>query len=338
MTRRASILNLACLLLAAVSIAINLGAAGHSKNELIDYSLFCYGIHMELRTLRVFVEVVRQGGFSRAAKTVSATQSTVSKAVKQLEDEIGVPLLNRIGHRSKLTAAGEIVYQRAQRILAERDDLMSELDEVRGLKRGLLRLGLPLMVSSTLFAPLLAIYRKRYPGVEIRLVENGIDRLEEILAAGDIDFAASIIPVAEGLEWQSVKLDPLMVLVPREFAARKKSIDLTDLKQMPFILFESGFAISRIVVDACRRAGFEPTVATRSSQLDLILELVAAGIGIAFLPKMVAEQWRHPGSRSLLIVNPKIERHIAMTWRRGALLSHAAKVWLTLVREKYSGA
>ena len=215
---------------------------------------------------------------------------------------------------------------------------MSELDEVRGLKRGLLRLGLPLMVSSTLFAPLLAIYRKRYPDVEIRLVENGIDRLEAILAAGDIDFAASIIPVAERLEWQSVKLDPLMVLVPREFAARKKSIDLTDLKQMPFILFKSGFAISRIVVDACRRAGFEPTVATRSSQLDLILELVAAGIGIAFLPKMVAEQWRHPGSRSLLIVNPKVEMHIAMTWRRGALLSHAAKVWLTLVREKYSGA
>ena len=129
-----------------------------------------------------------------------------------------------------------------------------------------------------------------------------------------------------------------MVLVPREFAARKTSIDLTDLKQMPFILFESGFAISRIVVDACRRAGFEPTVTTRSSQLDLILELVPAGIGIAFLPKMVAEQWRHPGSRSLLIVNPKVEMHIAMTWRRGALLSHAAKVWLTLVREKYSGA
>ena len=86
------------------------------------------------------------------------------------------------------------------------------------------------------------------------------------------------------------------------------------------------------------RAGFEPTVATRSSQLDLILELVAAGIGIAFLPKMVAEQWRHPGSRSLLIVNPKVEMHIAVTWRRGALLSHAAKIWLTLVRERYSGA
>ena len=187
---------------------------------------------MEIRTLRAFVEVVRQGGFSQAAKVVFATQSTVSKAVKQLEDEIGVLLLDRAGHRSTLTAAGEIVYRRALRILAERDDLMSELDEVRGLKRGLLRLGLPPMVSSILFAPTLTIYRKRYPGIEIRLVENGIDRLEEILSAGDIDFAASTIPVAEGLEWQSVRREPVVVLLPaQEFATRKKTIDLVDLKQ-----------------------------------------------------------------------------------------------------------
>ena len=98
---------------------------------------------MELRTLRAFVEVVRQGGFSQAAKTLFATQPTVSKAVKQLEDEIGVPLLDRVGHRSTLTAAGEIVYRRAVRMLTERDDLVAELDELRGLKRGTLRLGLP---------------------------------------------------------------------------------------------------------------------------------------------------------------------------------------------------
>jgi DNA-binding transcriptional LysR family regulator len=294
-------------------------------------------MRMEIRTLRAFVEVVKQGGFSHAAKVVFATQSTVSKAVKQLEDEFGVPLLDRVGHRSTLTAAGKIVYRRALRILAERDDLMSELDEVRGLKRGSLRLGLPPMVSSILFAPLLAIYRKRYPGIDIRLVENGIDRLEEILSTGDIDFAASTIPVAEGLEWQSVRREPVVVLLPAgEFAARKKSIDLIDLKQTPFILFDPGFAISRLVTVACRRAGFEPTVATLSSQLDFIMELVAAGMGIAFVPKMVAEHRRRPGLRSLL-VNPKIDWHVGMTWRRGAYLSHAAKAWLTLVREQHDG-
>jgi DNA-binding transcriptional LysR family regulator len=91
---------------------------------------------MDFRTLRAFVEVVRQGGFSQAAKTVFATQSTVSKAVKQLEDEIGAPLLDRIGHRTQLTDLGELVYLRAVRLLADRNDLLAELEELRGLKRG----------------------------------------------------------------------------------------------------------------------------------------------------------------------------------------------------------
>lgn len=115
---------------------------------------------MNFRPLRVFVEVVRQGGFSSAAKTVFATQSTVSKAVKQLEDEIGLPLLDRIGHRSVMTPAGEVVYRRGLKLLADRDDLLAELDEIRGVRRGSLRLGLPPVGSSTVFAPLFAIYRQ----------------------------------------------------------------------------------------------------------------------------------------------------------------------------------
>src|SRR5258708_34928463 len=97
---------------------------------------------MELRTLRAFVEVVRQGGFTQAAKKAFATQSTVSKAIKHLEDEIGVPLLDRIHHRSKLTAVGEIAYQRALRMIAVPNELMVALNQVRGHKLGTLRLGL----------------------------------------------------------------------------------------------------------------------------------------------------------------------------------------------------
>src|SRR5512135_442533 len=138
---------------------------------------------MELKNLKTFVEVVRQGGFSQAAKEVFATQSTVSKAVKHLEDEIGLPLLDRLGHKSRLTAAGEIVYRRAIRLLAERDDLTAELEELRGLRRGVLRLGLPPIGSSTLFAPLFAFYRQQFPEVEIRLVEHGSDQLGELLQA-----------------------------------------------------------------------------------------------------------------------------------------------------------
>ena len=167
---------------------------------------------MELRPLRAFVEVVRQGGFSRAAETVFATQSTVSKAVKQLEQEIGAPLLDRAGRRSALTPIGEVVYRHGVKLLADRDDLLAEIEETRGLKRGALRLGLPPVGSSTLFAPLFAIYRQRYPGVDVRLVEQGSDQLEESLRAGEIEFAGLLLPVAADFDCTPVRREPMVAL------------------------------------------------------------------------------------------------------------------------------
>ncbi len=292
---------------------------------------------MELRTLRAFVEVVRQGGFSQAAKTVFATQSTISKAVKQLEDEIGVTLLDRIGHTSRLTAAGEIVYRRAIRMLTERDDLLLELDELRGLKRGALRLGLPPVGSSMVFAPLFASYRQLYSGVDIRLVEYGGERLQEAVQSGEIELAASLLPVSDGFEWQDVRREPLVALLPagHELAARHV-ISLAALKDMPFILFETGFALNRVIRAACRRHGFEPSIAARSGQIDFILELAAAGLGIAFLPRMLAQQRPHPALKPILLAEPEAEWHIAMIWRRGGYLSYAARAWLELVRQQGS--
>lgn len=290
---------------------------------------------MEIRTLRAFVEVVRQGGFSQAAKTVFATQSTVSKAVKQLEDEIGVPLLDRIGHRSKLTAAGEIVYQRALRMLAERNDLMAELDELRGVKRGTLRLGLPPVGSSTLFAPLFATYRNRYPGIEIRLVEHGGERLKELLLSGEIELAASLLPVSDSVEWQEVRREPLTVLFStNDDLSRRRSVGLPALKHLPFILFETGFALNRIILDACHRHGFRPDIVAQSSQIDFIVELAAAGLGVAFLPRMIAEQRKHASVSRVLLVEPDTDWHIGMVWRRGAYLSQAARAWLDLVSKR----
>jgi len=292
---------------------------------------------MELRTLRAFVEVVRQGGFSQAGKVVFATQSTISKAVKQLEDEIGVPLLDRDGRHSTLTAAGDIVYRRAVRMLSERDDLVSELDELRGLKRGTLRLGLPL-VSNVLFAPLFALYRSRFPGIDIRLVEHDSGRIKELLLSGDIEVAASLLPVPEGFDWQDVLTEPLVAVLPEDHAlASRESVDLSTLRELPFILFESGFTLHRIILDACRRRGFEPVVAAESSQIDFIVQLVAAGMGVAFLPRMIAQQRHDSHVRHVLCTEPGTDWHLAMIWRRGAFLSHAARAWLALVKENANG-
>lgn len=290
---------------------------------------------MEFRPLRAFIEVVRHGGFSQAAKTVFATQSTVSKAVKQLEDEVGMPLLERIGHRSALTAAGEVVYRRGVRLLADRDDLLAELNEVRGMGRGILKLGLPPVGSSTLFAPLFAIYRQRYPGIDMELVEEyGSIQLEQRLRDGEIDFAGTLLPVSSDFEWELVRREPLVALLPVNHRhAGSYSVSLADLHDTPFILFRNGFALHRIIVEACRRSGFEPKVAARGSQIDFMIELVSAGLGATFLPRMIALQRRNPAVRPVLLNEPTVEWTMTMAWRRGGYLSEAAKAWLALVRE-----
>ncbi|PZU22170.1 MAG: LysR family transcriptional regulator [Shinella sp.] len=291
---------------------------------------------MELRTLRAFVEVVRRGGFSEAAKTVFTTQSAVSKAVRQLEDELGLTLLDRIGHRSTLTAAGEIVYRRALTMLAERDDLLAELEEFRGLKRGRLRLGLPPIGSDALFAPLFAIYRSRYPGIEIQLVEHGSKRLEELVRDGEVDLGGSLLPVSEAFDWQEVRLEPIHVLLPEDHPlASEEAIPLERLKDMAFILFDAGFALNPIILEACQSRGFEPQVAARSSQINFIVELVAAGLGVGFLPRLIARQRVHAGVVHRPVVDPGMNWHMAFVWRRGAYLPHAARAWLELAAEVF---
>lgn len=155
------------------------------------------------------------------------------------------------------------------RLLAERDDLEAEVTELKGLKRGALRFGLPPIGGSTLFAPLFAAYRQRNPEIEIRLVEHGSDRLNALLQAGEIDFAGLLLPIAEEFACELIRREPLMALLSagHQLVDRPK-VRLRDLRDTPFILFETGFALNRIILDMCRRDGFEPTVVARSSQID----------------------------------------------------------------------
>ena len=290
---------------------------------------------MNLRTVQAFVEVVRQGGFSQAAEVVSLTQSTVSKAVKTLEDELGMPLLNRLGHRNELTAAGEIAYRRGLVMLAERNDLVAEINDLRGLKRGQLRIGLPPVGCGVLFATMFATYRSRYPHIDIELTEYGSKKLRECLEAGEIDLAALLLPTDEAFDFQPVRNEPLIAVLPMDHPlAQRKRIDFTDLADSPFILFEAGFALNAKILAACERKGVTPRVTARSGQIDFIVDLVAAGLGVAFLPRMLAHKHQHNGIALIPLDEPHTDWHIALAWRASAHLPPAALAWLELAKEQ----
>lgn len=292
---------------------------------------------MDIRQLRVFVEVVRHGGFSAAARVIHATQPTVSKAVALLEEEVGTPLLERDRHGVRMTQAGEVVYRRAQAMLVERDDLRAELAELKGLHRGELRLGLPPLGSDMLFAPLFAAYRARYPSIDLHLLEQGSEALEESLLGGRIELAGSLLPVAEAFDAQPVRREPMtVVLAATHPLARRRKLKLVELREEPFLMFERGFTLNRRILAACRKRGFEPREATRSGQIAFIVALAAAGMGVALLPRMIAEDRRRPDVAVALLDEPDMDWHMAMVWRRSAFLSHAAQAWLALVRETYA--
>jgi len=245
-------------------------------------------------------------------------------------------LFDRVGHKTTLTDAGRVIYRRALGILTETEDMVTELDELRGLRRGYLRLGLPLFGSSVLFAPVFALFRSRYPGVEISLVEHGSKRLEELLRAGEVDLAASLTPVPGEFAWQDVRVEPLVALLPSSHPlAARSELHLAELASESFILFDEGFLLNKIIVDCCARRGFTPTVAARSGQIDFIVGLVAAGLGIALLPRLMAESRREPGLSFVLVDEPDTVWHMALLWRRGGYLSHAAQAWLALAREAH---
>jgi DNA-binding transcriptional LysR family regulator len=289
---------------------------------------------MELRNLRAYAEVVRRGGFSAAAKTLYATQPTVSKAIKQLEDELGLPLLERSNQGVRMTQAGEVVYRRALTLLAERDSLLTELDEMRGLRRGELRLGIPPLGNDTVFAPMFAAYRAKYPEIDIRLFEQGSQNLEDSLMAGEIEIAGSLLPVSDAFEAQPVRREPLVVLLPVHHpAARLSKVKLDALKDTPFILFDKGFALNRTIIDGCQRRGFTPTEAARSGQIDFIVALVAAGMGLAMLPQMMAQERPRQDVATVLLDEPDMDWQMALIWRKGAFLSHAAQAWRQLASE-----
>ena len=288
---------------------------------------------MDLRELKAFVEVVKQGGFSAATKELIAAQSTVSKAVKQLEDEVGVQLFDRVGRKVKLTVAGELVYRHAIAMLAERENLLNDLADLHGLRRGRIRLGLSRLGSANLFTNLVVQFRRRYPGIEVELVERGVLKLQQALREGSLDLAICRLPVPDDLDWILVHDEPLLALIPIGHPlAKAASIDLGQLADTPFILFEQGFALNSQIISACQLHGFTPKVAAYSGQAELIQALVAAGVGVAFLPRNIC-----PAGHDLLtclpIGEPEFRWRRTLAWKRDCPLPPAVRTFLDLVRE-----
>jgi len=290
---------------------------------------------MELRALRAFVEVARCGGFTAAAERLSLTQSTVSKLVARLEEELGQPLFQRQRRQPELTDGGRVVLQYAEKMLSCAADIEQALADLGGLQRGELRIGFP-PLGPRLFVPQIGEFKRRYPHVELKLYEDGSHAISQALSNGQLELGGLLAPIDEARFAHRMLIDDrLALLAPAKshwakHAKAGKEVKLEELAEEPFILFPPAYALNERIVETCRHAGFTPHVVGRSGQIGFILEMVRHGVGIALLPSSTVREV-DLAEFCVAALAPVIPWRIDLAWVRGSFLSAAARGWLAMV-------
>ncbi len=285
--------------------------------------------------MQVLIEVARQRSFTKAAEVMYITQPTISKTIKAMEEELGVVLFDRVGKKIELTDAGRIIATQAQQIVTSFQNLTAELDDLRNLKKGHLRIGLPPMVGASFFPKVIGEFHQRYPDITIQLFEDGAKKVEQDVAGGLLDVGVVVLPTVEAelscFPFVEEKLN--LVVHPSHPLAARESADLAELSQDGFVLFREDFTLHDRIIGECAKAGFQPHVIYESSQWDLISEMVAVGLGITLLPETICREIDDEGVRIIPLVKPVIPWKLGIVWRDDRYQSFATREWIRFAQE-----
>jgi DNA-binding transcriptional LysR family regulator len=286
-----------------------------------------YAEAVQLTQLAYFVAVSETRHFTRAARQLHVAQPSLSQQVRALERELGTPLFTRTRGNIALTEAGEVLLPLARRMLADADRAQVEVRELLSLRRGRLRLGATPSLLTGLLPDLIARFAREHPGVRLTVSEAGSRALVDELAAGGVDLAMVILPLAHP--------DPTLVTAPlreEELVLASAAgtappygdgpVALADLAGVPLVVPHAGYDLHALTVQACRAAGFEPVFAVAGGELDAVLALVGAGLGVAVLPGAAV---RRAGLRATPIAPPGLRRTIGLAYRADTELPRAAQ-------------
>jgi len=290
---------------------------------------------MELRQLEYFVTVAEEGSFTRAAERVHVAQPGVSAQIRRLERELGQELLDRSGRSVRLTDVGAAVLPYARAALAAVDGARLAVDEMTGLLRG--RVAVGMVTSHNVDLPgLLSGFHADHPDVEITLTESDTARLVESLRDGRLDaaiVALSAAPPAD-LRLHVVIEERIAAAVsPADELAKRATVPLPALRDRALISLPRGTGIRSHLDEACATAGFAPRIAFEASDPMMLAQLAARGLGVAILPDSVARSRAdlHP----LEITRPALRGGLAFAWRAEGPVSPAARALIERARRMF---
>jgi len=245
---------------------------------------------MELRHLRYFVAVAEELNFTRAAERLHIAQPPLSQQIRQLEDELGVALFHRTKHSVRLTDPGRAVLEEARRTLAQAERVaVTARRSAQGLA-GDLNVGFSSSAPHAMLPEILRAFRARFPQVSLKLHELSTEQQMRLLAAGTLDVGFVRLPVENpsgSLTVRPVLREALILALPKGHRLeRQRTVSVPSLAKEPFILVPRHVApgLYDQIDNMCRRAGFKPRVVQEALQVQTMISLVSAGLGIAVVP------------------------------------------------------
>jgi DNA-binding transcriptional LysR family regulator len=290
---------------------------------------------MEMAQLEYFSKVVEEKSFSKAAERVFRTQPAVSIAIRRLEEEIGLPLLDRTQKMPVLTEAGQVVYDYAQRILALRDQVGQAITEMQSLKKGRVRVGANESTTLYLLPELILAFRERHPEVKVEITRHVSSHLPREVLDRNIDFALMASePEDRDIEAFPILKDELaLIMSPKHPLATRTSIKIKELGNESFIAHnvKSGSRVK--VVEAFARQHTPLNITLELATIETIKRFVQKRMGLAFVPRMCV---REELERGVLVSVPvRGLSHTRTLWaahRRGASFSPAAAAFLKVLK------
>ncbi len=291
---------------------------------------------VELFQLRYFVAAARGLHFGKAAEELFISQPSLSLQIQRLERELGTELFHRKGRRVVLTDAGVALLPLAERLLEGEREARRAVQEVMGLERGRLVLCALPALDQHLLPPWLAQFRREHPGVELRVRELRPTRaVVQAVTDGQADLGFVQLPCAtdgEALALRPLLEEPLQMVVASDHPfAQRGEVALAEAADAEWVWVHEAQEATHPLYAACIQAGFTPRVVCESGSVQGVLALVAAGLGIALLPRLAVEP--REGITAVPLAAPTPTRTLAVVWQP-ARLSHAARAFLEYCEDR----
>lgn len=242
---------------------------------------------METRHLKYFIAVAEERHFGRAAARLHMAQPPLSQQIRQLEEQLGAPLLVRTTRKVELTPAGQVLLDRGRLLIDELEKLEFDVQQVGAGATGVLRAGFTGTATYRLMPAIVQSARRNLPGLRITVQgEMLTPEMETALEEGRLDVAVLRPPIrSQSVALKLLEQDRLVAALPADSPlAEKGTLDIADLASQNFIGYPSHSVVSGIFQNTCRKAGFQPRMVQEAKETSTLLSLVAAGIGIALVP------------------------------------------------------